>query len=48
MAELREIATRLVGLKARLSARGVPASVLEMPVMGFDYLDEKLRSWGLV
>ena len=46
--ELQGVAIKLVGLKQRLHDRGVPASILNMPVMGFDYLDDKLKNWGLI
>lgn len=48
LAELSELARRLTGLKQRLQARGVPERILNMPVMGFDYLDDKLKGWGLI
>ncbi|MEI7189516.1 hypothetical protein [Dickeya dianthicola] len=48
MAKLQQTATQLVGLKARLQARGVPESILTMPSIGFDYLPEKLQRWGLL
>ncbi|QKO15132.1 hypothetical protein HAT91_03543 [Dickeya solani] len=48
MERLRETAVQLVGLKARLQARGVPESILTMPSIGFDYLPEKLQRWGLL
>lgn len=47
LAELSALAGRLVGLRQRLQDRGVPDSIIRMPVMGFDYLDEKLKSWKL-
>lgn len=46
--ELQTLAGKLTGLKPRLAARGVPDSILNMPVMGFDYLDDKLKNWGLI
>ncbi|MBL1377778.1 type II toxin-antitoxin system HipA family toxin [Zobellella iuensis] len=46
--ELGELARKLVGLKPRLQNRGVPDSIIKMPVMGFDYLDAKLESWKLL
>ncbi|MCF1437265.1 MAG: HipA domain-containing protein [Shewanella sp.] len=44
---LKHWATQVKGLKHRLHTRGVPQTVLDMPVMGFDYLDAKLEKWGL-
>ncbi len=47
ISELRTLGRQLSGLESRLRARGVPERILDMPVMGFAYLDEKLRRWGL-
>lgn len=47
LAELGKLARQLAGLKQRLQSRGVPESIIRMPVMGFDYLDEKLNKWKL-
>nr|WP_299244157.1 HipA domain-containing protein [uncultured Halomonas sp.] len=47
ISELRVLGHQLLGLESRLRARGVPERILDMPVMGFAYLDEKLRRWGL-
>nr|WP_243728757.1 HipA domain-containing protein [Mesocricetibacter intestinalis] len=46
--ELRMLAAQLVDLKFRLTKRGVPRSISDFPAIGFDYLPEKLRHWGLV
>jgi serine/threonine-protein kinase HipA len=46
--ELRTTADQLVGLKQRLIGRGVPDKIVNMPVFGFDFLDEKLELWGLL
>lgn len=45
--ELSRLAKKLKGLKARLAARGVPPSILEMPGIGFNYLDERIAGWLL-
>lgn len=45
--ELSGLANKLKGLKARLAARGVPPSILEMPGIGFNYLDERIAGWQL-
>lgn len=42
----QQMAENLIGLKARLKMRGVPDSILNMPGMAFDYLDEKLQRWA--
>lgn len=47
LSELRGLGKRLVGLEARLAARGVPDRILSLPTMGFDHLDAKLHDWGL-
>jgi len=46
--ELRTTAHQLVGLKQRLITRGVPEQIINMPIFGFDFLDEKLEGWGLL
>ncbi|GIU50449.1 toxin HipA [Shewanella sairae] len=45
--ELNELASKLTNLKKRLKNRGVPSSIMNYPTIGFDYLEEKLESWGL-
>jgi len=45
---LRETAQQLLGLKARLVERGVPEQIINMPGIGFDFIAEKLRRWGLL
>ncbi|WP_237680740.1 type II toxin-antitoxin system HipA family toxin [[Erwinia] mediterraneensis] len=45
---LATLAEKLIGLKPRLQERGVPASIINMPGMGFDYLDQRIDSWGLL
>ena len=46
--ELKVTARQLVGLKQRLIDRGVPDQIVNMPIFGFDFLDEKLEGWGLL
>ncbi|WP_323639372.1 type II toxin-antitoxin system HipA family toxin [Pectobacterium polonicum] len=46
--ELRTTARQLIGLKSRLIERGVPQRIIAMPVMAFDYIDEKLATWQLL
>lgn len=48
MEELKALSAQLVGLKERLSARGVPQALLASKALGFDYLDDKLKRWGLL
>ena len=48
MEALRETAARLVGLPERLAARGVPAQILEMPGIGFKFIEQKLARWSLL
>ncbi|MCT8571003.1 HipA domain-containing protein [Glaesserella parasuis] len=45
---LRQTAQQLVGLKARLEARGVPTAILTYPSISLDYLPEKLKRWQLL
>lgn len=44
---LRELTRKLAGLKSRLAARGVPHSILEMPGIGFNYLEERIAGWQI-
>lgn len=46
--ELRELALQLENLPDRLAKRGVPGSILTMPVMGFKHLTDKLGQWELI
>lgn len=48
LTELKQLAQKLVDLKAHLTQRGVPQPILDFPAIGFDYLPEKLKVWGLV
>ncbi|MBF6984061.1 type II toxin-antitoxin system HipA family toxin [Pasteurella multocida] len=48
MQELRRLAGSLVDLKSRLVQRNLPQSILDFPAIGFDYLPEKLKKWGLI
>lgn len=48
LASLRETALSLLGLQVRLIQRGVPASVMEMPVMGFAHIEQRLKAWKLL
>lgn len=45
---LRITANQLLGLKERLYNRGVPEQILKMPGLSFDYIDQKLKRWGLL
>lgn len=44
---LSELTDKLAGLKSRLAVRGVPQSILEMPSIGFNYLEERIAGWQL-
>lgn len=48
MTELKALGSQLIGLKERLTARGAPDALLASNAVGLDYLDAKLRRWGLV
>ena len=48
MMKLKQLASKLLTLKERLIARGVPDQVMVMPVLGFDFIDAKLKRWGLL
>ncbi|MDX1539713.1 hypothetical protein [Arsukibacterium sp.] len=45
--ELCQLAASLQTLPERLQQRGVPTSILTMPVMGFTHLQQRLQNWGL-
>lgn len=45
---LKSLAVKLVGLKQRLIQRGAPIQIIDMPVLSFDYIDAKLKRWGLL
>lgn len=47
LSELSSLVGKLRGLRDRLQARGVPASIMKMPGIGFDYLEQRLDTWGL-
>jgi len=44
--ELRNTAMKCIGLKQKLTIRGVPEQILEMPAIGLNYISEKLIKWG--
>ncbi|WP_447530415.1 type II toxin-antitoxin system HipA family toxin [Vreelandella sp. TE19] len=48
MGELQAQARQLLGLKERLALRGVAPTLLDSPALGLDYLDDKLKRWGLL
>ena len=48
LTELKRTAQQCLGLKQRLIARGVPQRIIDMPAIGFAYLEDKLTRWGLV
>lgn len=45
---LRKLANKLIGLKQRLIDRGIPQQIIEMPVLSFDYIEDKLKRWELL
>tara|TARA_R100000656_G_scaffold107610_2_gene79742 strand:+ start:324 stop:581 length:258 start_codon:yes stop_codon:yes gene_type:complete len=46
--ELMGLAKKLKGLPERLAERGVSTRLLQLPAIGFDFLDEKLKAWELL
>lgn len=46
--QLQQLAEKVRYLPQRLARRGVPDSILSMPVMGFSYLEQRLKNWGLL
>ena len=45
---LNTLAHQLTGLKQRLIDKGVPQQIINMPVLGFDYIEDKLQRWALL
>ena len=45
---LRQLAQELCHLQGMLEAHGTPTSILTMPVLGYNYLPEKLKRWDLI
>lgn len=48
MTELKRTAKQCLDLKQRLIARGVPEQIINMPSIGFTYIEDKLTRWGLL
>ena len=48
MMVLKQLAVQLLGLKDRLITRGVSEQIMTMPVLGFDFIEVKLKRWGLI
>lgn len=48
LSALHQTAAQCLDLKVRLAAKGLPEQILTMPSIGFDYIPEKLRRWGLL
>lgn len=48
MMVLKQLAVQLLCLKDRLITRGVPEQIMTMPVLGFDFIEVKLKRWGLI
>jgi serine/threonine-protein kinase HipA len=48
MKELKFTAQQCLGLKQRLIERGVPQRIIDMPAIGFAYVEQKLARWGLL
>ncbi|MEX1199077.1 MAG: HipA domain-containing protein [Pseudohongiellaceae bacterium] len=48
MADLRTLAGRLAGLRDRLMTRGMPETLLRVPALGLDTVDDRLKRWELL
>ncbi|QIR16213.1 type II toxin-antitoxin system HipA family toxin [Shewanella aestuarii] len=48
MTELKLTAQQCLDLKQRLIARSVPKQIINMPSIGFTYIEDKLTRWGLL
>lgn len=47
-AELIKTAHTLLALPSLLEKHGVPKRIMEMPVLGYAYIDKRLKNWGLL
>lgn len=45
---LKTLASKLTGLKQQLINKGVPQTIVEMPVLGYDFIEAKLTRWELL
>lgn len=45
---LQTLAKKLLDLKQILIRQGVPRQIIDMPVLGFDYIEQKLKRWQLL
>lgn len=45
---LKTLANQLIGLKQQLISKGVPQRIIDMPVLGYDFIEAKLSRWGLL
>ncbi|MBN7820837.1 type II toxin-antitoxin system HipA family toxin [Bowmanella yangjiangensis] len=48
MAALKLTAQQCLNLKQRLIERDVPKRIIDMPAIGFTYIEDKLTRWGLL
>ncbi len=48
LTQLNITALQLMTLKERLEARGVPKKIINMPTFGFNYIEKKMKKWGLL
>ena len=46
--QLEALSGRLLGLRDRLAARGMPESLIDRPAVGLNRVTERLNSWGLL
>lgn len=45
---LKTLAQQLIGLKQQLINKGVPQTIIDMPVLGYDFIEAKLTRWELL
>jgi serine/threonine-protein kinase HipA len=48
ISELSALAVKLLNLPVQLEAAGCPEEIMQMPVMGFNYIEQRLISMGLL
>ena len=48
LSTLKTLASKLIGLKQQLINKGVPHTIIEMPGLGYDFIEAKLSRWELL
>jgi len=48
LSTLKTLASKLIGLKQQLINKGVPQTIIDMPGLGYDFIEAKLSRWELL